>query len=633
MTNIHSTTSGKRRSLQLPTRAAFGQAASVRAVQNPQQNKEREIIIKTIVGSLLNMKLQHKRHVLPRHAYTDILQQYKTICDITYSSLKNRVSREYKKHVLYKKYDHVDTVLSPPPPDDDNTIATLVNKTSKPGRPKGSTDESKLRTNTLVAQVRDKITIKYNKELLKAQQKSSFVSNRVKQGTFEDIKKKIISQVEQDLPTSFTFSYNTAMKHISRKTLRVAFGKNGPCSPLIDIEDDLCELLILFGNTGSALKPPEVIRFTNSLIQGTPTQKKLISWKRKSNIKGTDAELGRVGLSYFNNFMKRNKEKLRSKRGKRFELNREKWQTYTNFARMYEDHEFEMIDAGVAKKLETPVWMNRKGERVSNESQVYGCKVTTQLTRPDMVITMDEVGCNTSQLHDGHVGGTRYVVGKTKEPRQLSTKKDKHFTCLGLTLLTGQPLMCVIIIEGKVKNYLVESGVDSEAQEIRKQDESEIEHYMNNMGKNKKYPCGPTCTYNDIDIPCLVEFSESGGITPSILVKIFATLDHLDLFGKDRENGLRPYAILDGHSSRFDIEFLRYINDSSHRWSVVIGVPYGTALWQVGDSVQQNGMFKVWLVKRKEFLMNKRDDMNSNMEIVPTDIVPLVTYAWNKSFA
>jgi hypothetical protein len=293
-----------------------------------------------------------------------------------------------------------------------------------------------------------------------------------------------------------------------------------------------------------------------------------------------------------------------------------------------------MIDAGIAKKLETPVWMNQKGERVSNESEAYGCKVTTELTRPDMVITMDEVGYNTSQINEGHVGrGTRYVVGKTKEPRQLSTKKDKHFTCLGLTLITGQPLMCVIIIEGKTKNYLVESGVDTEVLEMRKQDESEIEHYMNNMGKNKKYPCGPTCTYNDIDIPCLVEFSESGGITPSILVKIFATLDHLDLFGKDRANSLRPYVILDGHNSRFDIDFLRYINQSSHRWSVVIGVPYGTALWQVGDLVQQNGMFKVWLVKRKEFLMNKRDEMNNNMEIVPTDIVPLVTYAWNKSFA
>jgi hypothetical protein len=191
MTNIHSTPSRNRRSLQLPTRAAFGQAASVGSVENPpnpsvpvhpQHNKQKELIIKTIVGSLLNTKLQHKRHVLPKHAYTEILEQYKGICDITYSSLKNRVSRQYKKHVLYQKYDHVDTtVLSPPPPDGDNTIATPVTKSSKSGRPKGSTDYSKLQTNILVAEVKDKITIEYNKQLISTQQKSKFVSKRVKQ--------------------------------------------------------------------------------------------------------------------------------------------------------------------------------------------------------------------------------------------------------------------------------------------------------------------------------------------------------------------------------------------------------------------------------------------------------------------
>jgi hypothetical protein len=175
-------------------------------------------------------------------------------------------------------------------------IATLVvNKTSKPRRTKGSTDESKLQTNTLVAEVHDKITIEYNKELIKTQQKSSFVSKRVKQGKFEEIKKQIISEVEEDLPTSFTFSYNTAIKRISRQNLHVPFGKNGPCSPLLDIEDNLCELLILFGNTGTALKPPKVIRFTNSLIQGTPTKKNSSLGKRKLDVKALMLNLDMLG--------------------------------------------------------------------------------------------------------------------------------------------------------------------------------------------------------------------------------------------------------------------------------------------------------------------------------------------------
>jgi hypothetical protein len=47
---------------------------------------------------------------------------------------------------------------------------------------------------------------------------------------------------------------------------------------------------------------------------------------------------------------------------------------------------------------------------------------------------------------------------------------------------------------------------------------------------------------------------------------------------------LCPFVLLDGHQSRFDEVFLRYINDPAHKWVVAIGVPYGTHIWQVGDS-------------------------------------------------
>jgi hypothetical protein len=106
--------------------------------------------------------------------------------------------------------------------------------------------------------------------------------------------------------------------------------------------------------------------------------------------------------------MKRQKHKLVSKRGHRFELNHEKWTTYTNFKNMYEDHEDEMIAAGVGERLDTLIWMNEKGETVSSKNDAYGCKVHTCLTRLDMCIILDEVRCNTSQLKDGHVGGMQF---------------------------------------------------------------------------------------------------------------------------------------------------------------------------------------------------------------------------------
>ena len=47
-----------------------------------------------------------------------------------------------------------------------------------------------------------------------------------------------------------------------------------------------------------------------------------------------------------------------SKRGQKYELNRDKWTTYANLNEMYSHTYEEMEEAGVAFKLETPVWMD-----------------------------------------------------------------------------------------------------------------------------------------------------------------------------------------------------------------------------------------------------------------------------------
>ena len=82
-------------------------------------------------------------------------------------------------------------------------------------------------------------------------------------------------------------------------------------------------------------------------------------------------------------------------------------------------------------------------------------------------------------------------------------------------------------------------------------------------------------------------------------------LDNLQVF--DRENsGLNPVLILDGHGSRFDLEFLEHINACPKEWNVNIGLPYGTSYWQVGDSSELNGCFKMALTKAKQELVTKK---------------------------
>ena len=55
----------------------------------------------------------------------------------------------------------------------------------------------------------------------------------------------------------------------------------------------------------------------------------------------------------------------------------------------------EFIDAGVVEKRTEPAWMD-SGGNVVNEEDVFGCKVTHNITYMDWIIVLNEVGGNTS---------------------------------------------------------------------------------------------------------------------------------------------------------------------------------------------------------------------------------------------
>ena len=69
-----------------------------------------------------------------------------------------------------------------------------------------------------------------------------------------------------------------------------------------------------------------------------------------------------------------------------------------------------------------------------------------------------------------------------------------------------------------------------------------------------------------------------------VLTQVFQHLDAYEIFHEEIKNGLTPFVLLICHQSRFELEFLKYINASEHKWNVCISVPYGTSLWHVGDS-------------------------------------------------
>ena len=93
-------------------------------------------------------------------------------------------------------------------------------------------------------------------------------------------------------------------------------------------------------------------------------------------------------------------------------------------------------------------------------------------------------------------------------------------------------------------------------------------------------------------------------MTIEILTTIVETLDLLDVF--DHLTGINPILLLDGHGSRFELPFLNYINYSDHIWFVLMGFPYGTIMWKVGDSVEQDGAYTIALAKKKKKSLQRR---------------------------
>ena len=107
-------------------------------------------------------------------------------------------------------------------------------------------------------------------------------------------------------------------------------------------------------------------------------------------------------------------------------------------------------------------------------------------------------------------------------------------------------------------------------------------------------------------------------------------LDTLKVF--DRSTGKKLCVLLDGHGSRFGLLFLEYITDPLHQWCILIGVPYGTAIWQVGDSAKQNGTHNMSSVREKRRIVEEKEKTCLPSTIEPHDILKIVTAGYKDGF-
>ena len=442
---------------------------------------------------------------------------------------------------------------------------------------------------------------------------------------------KTIREVQEELGVEEHISSETVRSRIKRKNITGINDCN--FSPIAAAEKYIAETIIQMAKIKRPLSVSACIQLANSMITGTTHQKKLVEFKKKRKFDETNG----LGSAWFKGFCKRNPAVI-TRKAVKFSINRSQWCNQENFQIMYDSIYEELHEAGLATKHENDgVWKNLAGELVDS-LQAVGRKCQYHLTHPEYLLFVDEVGSNTNMTSDKNKGGEQFACERGTVPRQQASNTDIHFTVLGFTNAAGQAVLCGIIIGGstlsadQILGFDVLAGTEDEIEKAANLLNSDNDAFIQNMTTSHMFPGGPTCHVGDKVIPPFITCSPSGGITSQILADMMQWLDrHLQL---PRHPGCpTPCILLDGHGSRLEIPFLTYVSNPEHRWNPLIGCPNGTSLWQVGDSVEQNGCFKMHQYDVKTKILNKKRELGLiDTNLKRTDIVPIVNYCWERSF-
>ena len=503
------------------------------------------------------------------------------------------------------------------------TDASAVNKG---GRPKGTSSRARMEADRQLSEAIECAATEIIKE--QSQAKSShtkLVKGRIKQ---------IIATAHEQhsLKDHIDIPRETVMSRVKRGNAKGWEGNANTVTPMTKVEPILAALCIKLVRSGTPLDQASFLELATSLVEGTPTEELIKEHKQRCKHDINNTRL--LGVRYYRSFLKRHGDKIKSMKASKKDNNRSLWGTYRNMLIVYEVIYAELTRSGVAEVLHEPVWMDINGNIVEKEEDAYGCKVGIKVNHPNYFIMGDETGCNTNMKADGHVGGKKYMgEAGTRGCNKRAIATDMHFTVLPFTNAIGEPVLCSVIFasdnkDGKIKSDWI-TGIDVTVEAMNIDDG--VQFVTHNTGPGRYMPRGPSCVVNGITVPCYVCCSPHGGITGTLLTDMLRYMDELALF--PRTNDLMPLLLLDGHGSRFDLEFLQHINNKDHEWSACIGVPYGTHLWQVGDASSMNGTFKIGITKAKEELMAAKEQRFMNSNFLPTDIIPIVNRAWSKSFA
>jgi hypothetical protein len=322
---------------------------------------------------------------------------------------------------------------------------------TKRGRPSGTSIVDLTERRKIKADCVNEITAIYAKEI-----ETCKLNN--KKTAFNFLKKLVSRKWEEyDLDPALIVSCDTIRSRLKRGILEV---ENRGCPPLLpeSIEKVIVDVVVTMSKIRHPLCVFEIIALANSIIAKSEYQEKVIQWKSKMFPDLPIESCEKLGYGWWRGFSKRYEDVLVVKRGEKFASDRSEWSKEIHIRQMYDVIYDNMVNAGIASKLDQEVFMNADGMVVDNPAnnhnfdiipnspdRALGLPCNIKIIHPEYLLFFDETGCNTNQKKDGHNGGQKFGCGRRMTPKQISSTRDRHFTVLGLTAATGEPVLCVVI--------------------------------------------------------------------------------------------------------------------------------------------------------------------------------------------
>ena len=176
------------------------------------------------------------------------------------------------------------------------------------------------------------------------------------------------------------------------------------------------------------------------------------------------------------------------------------------------------------------------------------------MNHPEYMIFVDEVGNNTNIKYDGKVGGELLLKEKGQKAKITAATSYAHFTVLGFTDTTGEPVMCSIIFPGNELTSEKHLGADIQFPMAYG------DFLMHaNSGSGKRFQGGPKCSFQGKEVLAFICCPPKGGITSDLLKQMLERMDSFNLFPRV-PGGPLPFLMLDGHVSRLQLPFICYMN-------------------------------------------------------------------------